>query len=95
MISLTDDELVVFMRKVEMQIKSVGGMKDLKSEVVKFAQEGFWTRFRSQAGHKVPSKRPVILFWSNPGTGKTFMASIVAGNWWNHMYEDIALYLMA
>ena len=95
MISLTDDELVVFMRKVEMQIKSVGGMKDLKSEVVKFAQEGFWTRFRSQAGHKVPSKRPVILFRGNPGTGKTFMASIVAGNWWNHMYEDIALCLMA
>ena len=73
------DELATFIRQVEEQLDQVVGMAELKSAVKEFAEEAFWNRYRSQSGLAVQYKRPVIIFTGNPGTGKTMMARVFAG----------------
>ena len=73
------DKLVKFIGQVEEHFNQVVGMAKLKFVVRQFAEEGFWNRYRSHIGLTVQYKRPVIIFSGNPGTGKTMMADVLAG----------------
>ncbi len=70
------------LRYLEDKLKDVVGMVKLKDDIRECATNMIGNQIISRTtGRKVGEKRPVMLFSGNPGTGKTFIAYIVAGKY--------------
>jgi replication-associated recombination protein RarA len=69
------DQQAVLMKKFE----SIVGLESLKDSLKTYMQDMLIDKFRRELGAVQGFKRPVFFFLGNPGTGKTSVASLVAG----------------
>ena len=62
------------------KFENIVGLNNVKLQMKQFACNCIVNEQKMLMGAHTPFKRPVFVFKGNPGTGKTVMASIVAGN---------------
>jgi DNA polymerase III delta prime subunit len=70
-------------------MEAVIGMTTLKKELIQLANNRVADLIRSDLGIPITSKRPVMIFQGNPGTGKTSIAYIVAGEYSNSVHGKL------
>lgn len=66
-------------RNMDDKLNNVVGMKDLKESLRQYLRDAMADKLRRRLGLSQGYKRPVMVFLGNPGTGKTSVASVVAG----------------
>lgn len=71
--------------KLDDKLANIVGLHKLKEQLKLFSQSAAMNQIRQNQGIDFPIKRPVLLFTGNPGTGKTSIATIVAGKENTHM----------
>ena len=77
----TLEHAVQIQKQLDSQLKEIVGLESLKEELTKFAKRLVVDMIRRQSEMSVQTKRPVMVFSGNPGTGKTSVAKIVASEY--------------
>jgi len=64
--------------ELEQQLNDVVGMVALKEQLYQFCTCAAMAKIRRRRRIHTTTKRPVMVFRGNPGTGKTAIAAVVA-----------------
>jgi len=65
--------------QLDEKLKDIVGLVRLKTSLRNYMQDMLADKLRRDLGAVQGYKRPVFLFLGNPGTGKTSIATLVAG----------------